>query len=134
MTHPLSQCQLGIFATCMNYKGKGNYNTDLILDITDDTDIRRLAAAADKVIEAHPCVKSRLVMTEEGEPAFEGHPDEEYHTPILEAENRDDVLRRAFRDYDLLHDRLFNVEIYKTPVGAYLFVGFHHIIYDGMSA
>ena len=134
MTHPLSQCQLGIFATCMNYKGKGNYNTDLILDITDDIDIRRLAAAADKVIEAHPCVKSRLVMTEEGEPAFEGHPDEEYHTPILEAENRDDVLRRAFRDYDLLHDRLFNVEIYKTPVGAYLFVGFHHIIYDGMSA
>ena len=35
--------------------------------------------------------------------------------------------------FDLLNDRLFRIRILKTQEAQYLFIDFHHIIFDGMS-
>ncbi|MBO6060429.1 MAG: hypothetical protein J6P67_09850, partial [Bacteroidaceae bacterium] len=133
MTHPLSQSLTGIYLTCMNTRGDVNYNMDFLYELTDDIDLPRLAAALDKVIETHPYVKSRLVVTDSGEMAFEDCSEEEFHTPILDAEDLAEVKERIGKDYDLMHDRLFRLEIYITRHGAYLYQGFHHIIFDGIS-
>ena len=133
MTHPLSQSQTGIYLTCMNTGGDVNYNMDFLYELTDDIDLQRLAAALDKVIETHPYVKSRLVVTDSGEAAFEDRSAEAFHTPIYDAEDLAEVRGRIGKDYDLMHDRLFRLEIYRTGHGAYLYQGFHHIIFDGIS-
>ncbi len=98
-----------------------------------DVDIERLAQALDKVIEAHPYVKSRLVTDENGEVVFEDHSEDEFHTSVFEIADIEDVRAHLGEDYDLMHDRLFRLEIYKTQNGNYLYVDFHHIVFDGMS-
>ena len=132
MTYPLSQTQMGIYVTCMNCK-EGRYNIDLLYTLDQDIDLQRLAVALDKVIEAHPYVKSRLVIDDNGNVGFEDHSSEPFHTKIIDAVNIDDYNDHIGSDYDLLHDSLFRLEIYRTGGGNYLYVDFHHIIFDGIS-
>lgn len=134
MKHPLSQTQLGIYITAQNSTEEGNYNIDSLFHLDDDIDLDRLAAALEQVIEAHPYVKSRIVLDDNGEPAFEDHSADAFHTPIIEVESLDQVRNHFGADYDLLHDQLFRLEIYKTAKeGNWLYVDFFHIVYDGMS-
>lgn len=133
MTYPLSQTQMGIYVTCMNTQEEGNYNIDILYKLDEDIDILRLAQALDKVIEAHPYVKSRLVTDANGEVVFEDHCADEFHTSVSDIEDIEDVRSHLGEDFDLLHDQLFRLEIYKTKNGNYLYVDFHHIIFDGMS-
>lgn len=131
--YPLTQTQMGIYVTCMNQQEEGNYNIDMLYKLDDDVDIERLVQALDKVIEAHPYVKSRLVTDEAGEVVFEDHSDEAFHTSVFEIADIEDVRTHLGEDFDLMHDQLFRIELYKTPKGNYLYVDFHHIIFDGMS-
>lgn len=85
------------------------------------------------MIEAHPYVKSRLVTDENGEVVFEDHSEDEFHTSVFEIADIEDVRAHLGEDYDLMHDQLFRLEIYKTQNGYYLYVDFHHIVFDGMS-
>ena len=133
MTSPLSQTQMGIYMTCMNQQEEGNYNIDMLYTLDAEVDTERLAGALDKVIEAHPYVKSRLVADENGEVRFEDHSDEEFHALVSEIGDIEEVRAHLGADFDLMQDRLFRLEIYKTPKGNYLYVDFHHIIFDGFS-
>ena len=117
MTYPLSQTQMGIYVTCMNCK-EGRYNIDLLYTLDQDIDLQRLAVALDKVIEAHPYVKSRLVIDDNGNVGFEDHSSEPFHTKIIDAVNIDDYNDHIGSDYDLLHDSLFRLEIYRTGGGC----------------
>ncbi len=133
MTYPLSQTQMGIYVTCMNTQEEGNYNIDMLYKLDGDVDTERLAKALDKVIEAHPYVKSRLVTGENGEVVFEDHSEDEFHASVFDINDIEDVRTHLGEDYDLMHDQLFRLEIYKTKKGNYLYVDFHHIVFDGMS-
>ncbi len=133
MTYPLSQSQIGIYVTCINSHDEGQYNFDMLYTLDDDTDLDRLAKALDKVIEAHPYVKARITTDENGEVCFEDHSSDPFHTSIIDAESIDDNKDHIGADFDLLHDPLFRLEIYRTKSGNYLYVDFHHIIFDGMS-
>lgn len=132
-TYPLSQSQIGIYVTCMNQQEEGNYNIDILYKLNEDVDIERLAKALDKVIEAHPYVKSRLVTNDDGEVVFEDHTADEFHTSITEIGDIEEVRAHLGADYDLMHDQLFRLEIYKTQKDNYLYVDFHHIVFDGFS-
>ena len=135
MNYPLLQTQMGIYATCMNAQEEGNYNIDMLYTLDDDVDINRLAQALDKVIEAHPYVKSRLTTDDAGEVVVEDHTADEFHTPVIEVNDIEDVRSHLGEDYDLMHDQLFRLEIYKAARTrkCYLYVDFHHIVFDGMS-
>lgn len=78
---------------------------------------------------------SRLasLRTRTGKCAFEDHSSDPFHTSIIDAESIDDYKDHIGADFDLLHDPLFRLEIYRTRSGNYLYVDFHHIIFDGMS-
>ena len=133
MTYPLSQSQLGIYLTCMNCTEEGNYNIDMLYRLDDGIDLERLRRALDAVIAAHPYVKSRLVESESGEPLFEDRRDEPFSTPVFEIGSIDEARPHFGADYNLLRDRLFRLEIYRTAEGNWLYADFHHIVFDGMS-
>ncbi len=132
-TFPLTQTQMGIYATCVNSQEEGNYNIDVLYSLTDDIDLNRLASAIDKVVECHPYLKSRLTTDSDCNVAINDCADEPYATPVIEADGLDSVSGSFGRDFDLLHDRLFRFEIYKTPTGNYFYCDVHHIIFDGLS-
>ncbi|MBQ0053181.1 MAG: amino acid adenylation domain-containing protein [Bacteroidales bacterium] len=132
-TYPLTQTQTGIYISSITAGKNGNYNLDMLYSLDKSVDLERLAQALNKVIEIHPYVKSRLVTNDGGEVMLEEHVDEVFCTPIIEINNIEDVRAHLGEDYDLLKDSLFRLEIYKTQKGNYLYVDFHHIIFDGMS-
>ena len=132
--YPLSQTQLGIYITCLNSSDEGNYNLDMLYRLDEGVDLARLSSALDAVIAAHPYVKSRIVSDAAGNPVFEERGDEPFSTPVIDVASIDEARPRFGEDYDLLHDRLFRIEIYRTAKeGNWLYVDFHHIVFDGMS-
>ena len=42
--------------------------------------------------------------------------------------------QKLIRPFDLLKESLFRIRILKTPEALYLFLDFHHIIFDGISS
>ena len=132
-TLPLSQTQLGIYFACVNRHEGGNYKINVLYKLTDDVDLQLLAKAVDKVVATHPHLKSRLVIDDSCNVAIMDCSDELYSTEIKEIDCIDDVRPSFATDYDLLKDRLFRFEIYKTRNGNYLYVDVHHIIFDGLS-
>ena len=133
MTYPLSQSQLSIFLACQGLnENDGNYQQASLYRLPDSVDIKRLAAAFEAVIQAHPYVLSRIVQ-EEGMPRIEDHSTDEWHPLVKEINSIDEVRPTFCRTMNLLKDPLFRIEIYKTPKGNYLYCDLHHIIFDGAS-
>ena len=134
MTYPLSQSQLSIYLACQGLDGQeGNYQQASLYRLPDTVDPDRLAVAFEAVIQAHPYALSRIVL-EEGMPRFEDHSEEEWHPLVQEVPSIDAVRSQFCRTMDLLKDRLFRIEIYRTKEGNYVYIDFHHILFDGASA
>ena len=133
--YPLSQTQLGIYVECMSQQGKALYNNALLYKLADDIDTDRLARACEAVVEAHPYIKTRLFVDEEGHPCQRRNDKEPYHQAVESMSEADFMklkpqLEQPFR---LLSDQLFRIRIIKTEESVYLFIDFHHIIFDGTS-
>ncbi len=130
---PLSQTQMGIYVLSVNQHEEGNYAIPTLYKLTDDVDLEKLAVAIDRVVECHPYLKSRITTDDDCNVAIADCSDEPYHTEIIEVNHIDDVSDSFVRDYDLMNDRLFRFEIYKTIDGNYFYCDVHHIIFDGLS-
>ena len=134
MTYPLSQSQLSIYLACQGLdENGGNYQQASLYHLPDSVDIDRLAHAFEAVIRAHPYALSRIVL-EEGMPRIEDHSADEWHPLIREVASIDDVRPGFRRTMDLLKDPLFRIEIYRTRKGNFVYIDFHHIIFDGATA
>lgn len=138
---PLSQSQLGIFYACQNLGDKdgsaadaavGNYQVPLLYTLPPALDLLQLKAALERVVQGHPYILSSIVL----------HDDTLMMQPqaftddvvtIRDVKSLDEVRPTFCRAMDLLHDRLFRMEIYRTPDGNYLYIDFHHILMDGTS-
>ncbi len=133
--YPLSQTQLGIYVECMSQQGNTLYNNAILFRLADDIDTNRLAHACEAVVEAHPYVKTRLFVDEEGHPRQCRNDEEPYYQQveiISEAEFMK-LKSQLEQPFHLLNDQLFRIRILKTTGSVYLFVDFHHIIFDGTS-
>ena len=133
--YSLSQTQLGIYVECMSQQGNTLYNNAILFRLSDDIDTNRLAHACEAVVEAHPYVKTRLFVDEEGHPRQCRNDEEPYHQQveiISEAEFMK-LKSQLEQPFHLLNDQLFRIRILKTTGSVYLFVDFHHIIFDGTS-
>ena len=147
----LSQSQLGIFYACQDLgEHDGNYQVPALWKLPGSIDVDRLKMALEQVVGNHPYILSRIEIEEskgssngvEGE--FKGSSsgvevgfkecsmDEcDAVVVVRELQSIDDVRSTFCRTMDLLHDRLFRMEIYKTPDGNWLYLDFHHILIDG---
>ena len=133
--YPLSQTQLGIYVECMSQQGKALYNNAMLFKLADNIDTDRLARAFEAVVQAHPYIKTRLYVDEEGHPHQRRNDEELYHQSI-EHVNETDFAKlkpQLEQPFQLLSDQLFRIRIIKTDENVYLFIDFHHIIFDGTS-
>ncbi len=133
--YPLSQTQLGIYVECMPHQGKTLYNNAMLFKLTDDIDTNRLARACEAVVEAHPYIKTRLFVDEEGHPRQCRNDEEPYHQPVESLSETEfmELKPQLEQPFLLLSDQLFRIRILKTSGSVYLFIDFHHIIFDGTS-
>lgn len=131
---PLSRTQSGIFAECMASQGKALYNIPQLFKLDKSIDPARLAKALEKVIEAHPFVKLRIREDADGNPMMVPQ-DDAYRQTIekLSQEAFDRLVPELIQPFRLTEDPLFRIRIFETEACHYLFMDFHHIIYDGTS-
>ena len=133
--YPLSQTQLGIYIECMSRQGEVAYNNGMLFQLKPTIDIDRLSKACEAVVEAHPFIKTRLFIDSQGDPRLLRNDNESYHQSIesLSQLEFDKLKLELIHPFDLLNDRLFRIRILKTQEAQYLFIDFHHIIFDGIS-
>ena len=133
--YPLSQTQLGIYAECMSRQGEVAYNNGMLFQLKPTVDIYRLSKACEVVVEAHPYINTKLLIDSQGNPRQLRDATESYHQSVetLTQKEFDDLKSELIRPFDLLNDRLYRIRLLKTPNAQYLFMDFHHIIFDGTS-
>ena len=133
--YPLSHTQLGIYVECMSQQEETLYNNAILFKLADDIDTNRLAHACEAVVEAHPYIKTRLFVDEEGHPRQRRNDEEPYHQQVESMSEADFIKLKPLLEqpFYLLNDQLFRIRILKTASNVYLFIDFHHIIFDGTS-
>ena len=127
--YPLTNTQEGIFIECTANMGSTIYNIPYLLKLDKKVDLDKLAEAIDSTVAAHPYLKTRLFMSDEGEVLQKRDDALTYKTQIINGMNRETLVR----PYMLFNEQLFRFEIYRTCDGNYLFLDIHHIVADGTS-
>ena len=127
--YPLTNTQEGIFIECTANMGSTIYNIPYLLKLDKKVDLDKLAEAIDSTVAAHPYLKTRLFMSDEGEVLQKRNDAFTYKTQIINGMNRETLVR----PYMLFNEQLFRFEIHRTCDGNYLFLDIHHIVTDGTS-
>ena len=133
--YPLSQTQLGIYVESISRHGEVAYNNGMLFQLNPAIDAEQLSKACETVVEAHPYIKTRLFVDSHGNPRQLRNDAEPYHQSVetLTQQKFEKLKLELIHPFDLLNDRLFRIRILKTQEAQYLFIDFHHIIFDGMS-
>ena len=133
MTSPLSQAQLSIFLACQGQDAQsGNYQIPFLYRLPKETDLRKLCRALEAFVAAHPYILSRLVE-EDGIPRMQAAGEKHWEVTVTETDSIEKYRVGFGRPMDLYKEPLFRLELYKTPDGNYLYMDFHHILFDGAS-
>ena len=135
--HLLMQAQLGVFLECEKHEGEAIYNNPLLFKLSDDMDMDSLEKAVEEAMHAHPGLFSAVVANEDG--AFAMQYQERYAEQKICVREKmtDEELERSkasfVMPFDLMGERLFRVRLIETGSSKYLFMDFHHLIFDGSS-
>ena len=134
--YPLSQTQLGIYVECMLRQGEVAYNNGMLFQLNTNIDVDQFSKACEAVVEAHSYIKTRLFIDSLGNPRQLRNDAEPYHQSVekLTQQEFEKLKQKLIRPFDLLKESLFRIRILKTPEALYLFLDFHHIIFDGISS
>ncbi len=128
--YPLSQTQKGILVESLAHPETTIYHLPSLFHLSPKVDIPRLKSAVEAAISAHPYLKARLFVTDDG--TYRVRRDDE--APVtVEINNVDKLPDKLVTPFDFTGGFLFRTEIYVTGTGSYLFLDFHHIIFDGTS-
>ncbi len=133
MDYVLLQNQLGIFAAEQLAQDGSDYNLETVFLLNEKVDIERLRKAVDAAVAAHPYIKCRLCHTIAQDVRIEEHAEDSFKTVISESNDIEKVRKHLNRRFDFFNERLFRIEICKTPNGNYLCLNFSHLIFDGWS-
>lgn len=131
---PLTETQTGIYIESMGRKGEVVYNIPLLLRLNQDIDTEKLARSIEKLVELHPFLKTRIVEDEKGNPLLT--PTDYVYSQNVENLREDDfnsLIPELIQPFDLHNDQLFRIKIIQTEKAPYMFLDFHHVIFDGGS-
>ncbi len=134
---PLTQSQLGIYLECEKREGEAVYNNPMLFSLPSDTDLQLLAAATEKMVRSHPGLFAGIASDEHGKPVMQ------YKSAYAEQEIciREHMTGKEFGEkkgslvqpFDIKNDRLFRIRLIETEKEKYLFMDFHHLVFDGTS-
>ncbi|MBQ5970400.1 MAG: amino acid adenylation domain-containing protein [Clostridia bacterium] len=131
--YPLAQTQLGIYSACKIDPENDAYELPFLFKLSRNTDAARLCAALEQTIAAHDTVNCRIA------------PDRQ-HTAVMiptardfraavsdvtEAQLKAELAARPKIDFE--NGPLYDARVYRTEDAIYLYINFHHIIFDGTS-
>ncbi|MBQ6006563.1 MAG: amino acid adenylation domain-containing protein [Selenomonadaceae bacterium] len=130
--YPLSRTQQDIFVEYDAAPNDTTFNLPILLPLDSSIDINRLQRAIIAAIDAHPVLKTTIFFNEQGEVRARRQDDlpAEVSIKIVEKLPAPAELVRPFK---LTEEPLYRAEIFSTPDKNYLFLDFHHIVYDGSS-
>ena len=132
---PLSYAQTGVYFDCLKNPASTIYNIPYLLFYPQGTDTQRLADAVKCVIDAHPELSVHFAT--EGDAIIQTTDDSvPVRVPItLMSEEELKKYKNEFvRPFNLQKAPLYRAEVVQTPVGAYLLLDVHHLVFDGGSA
>lgn len=133
--YSLTKNQEGIFVECIANPGSTLYNIPILLEISSSIDEKKLAQAAAAAVNAHPYIKTRLFMNEEGDIRQRRCNDEKFtadDVEVIKADNLKEVQSLLVKPFELMGGSLFEIKIISANK-KYLFIQTHHIISDGTS-
>lgn len=133
--YPITENQRGVLIDWELNREALQYNVPQMIRIKPDTSIERLKAALAATVAAHPALSARFVSRNGDimQQRLDGNAPviEEItfkHTPTA-AE-----LQALLKPFDLYAEPLYRFAIVNCPDSKWLFMDFHHIIFDGVSA
>ena len=132
--YPLTENQRGLYIDWEMHRETTQYNLPSVTKM-HDTEAETLRDALVKVVNAHPYLKTHLAM-KDGDVVQLRLDDDEAVVDLIELKEEPtvDFFRSRVRPFDLFRDRLYRMEVYKTPTAVWYFQDIHHIIFDGGSA
>ena len=130
--YPITENQNGIFVECMAKPDSTMYNIPVLIKLSDNVELPRLAEAVKAALSAHPYVKTTLFTDEKGDVRARRRDEAAVNVPLIECATLPDKTELV-KPFTLLDGELFRVAIYKTNNGNALFMDFHHILCDGTS-
>ncbi len=135
--YPITENQRGVLLDWELNRDTTQYNVPEV-HVLKDTNAEKLRDALEKVVNAHPYLKTRFVQ-HEGD-VMQIRRDEEPVEILMETlPSAPDTafFQSRVRPFDLYNDTLYRLEIYTTDSESgdvYLFMDIHHSIYDGASS
>lgn len=132
--YPLTENQRGVYIDWEMNRGTTQYNIPEVYRL-DTLDAQRLADALRQAVDAHSYLKARLAR-QEGEVVQQRHDEEEavVTQTTIEQEPDNSWFQQKVQPFDLFNDRLYRIEVIRTPAHVYLFCDIHHIVFDGLSS
>ena len=130
--YPITRTQNGIFVACVASPGTTMYNIPFLISLGDGVDTARLKKAVNTAFAVHPYLHTTLFLNDKGDIRAKRNNDT-VTVGIVDCDKLP-AQEELVRPYQLLGDRLCRAVIYQTKAGNYLFLDFHHIIFDGVSA
>ena len=130
--YPLSRTQQDIFVEYDAAPNDTTYNLPILLPLDSSIDITRLQRAIIAAIDAHPYLKTKLFFNDSGEIRARRQDDLPAEVSIKTVEKLP-APAELVRPFKLTEEPLYRAEIFSTPEKNYLFLDFHHIVYDGSS-
>lgn len=133
--YPLSKTQMGIYVESMLHQGETIYNNSVLYRLGTNVDVNRLSCVINSFIDAHPFLKMRLYVDEKGNPRQARNDSLSYVQQIETVSERqfEKIKLQLVKPFNLFNEQLFRIRIIVTPSSSYLFMDFHHIIFDGYS-
>ncbi|MBR3141312.1 MAG: amino acid adenylation domain-containing protein, partial [Methanobrevibacter sp.] len=133
---PLTDNQIGIYYECIQSAGEIKYTIPTTVRLSSDIDADKLKEAVIKAVDAHPYLKTRIVINDEGELKQKRCDDvaiDEIEIVEMDSISDEYIIENDVKAFNFDGEQLFRVKIYKTPEEIVLFTDFHHIITDGVS-
>ncbi|MGN1467967.1 MAG: amino acid adenylation domain-containing protein [Ruminococcus sp.] len=111
---------------------KSGYNIPCLYKLGKNVDLNKLKSAVECTINAHPYIKTKLFLNENGDIRAKRNDEEK---PIVKITQCAELAEpeKLVVPFGILDSSLYRAEIYKTLSGNYLFLDLHHIIADGTS-
>ncbi|MBR3014875.1 MAG: amino acid adenylation domain-containing protein [Bacteroidaceae bacterium] len=131
--YPLLQSQQGIYAECMQFPDSAVYDNPFLFKIGADIDLQRLKEAIQKAVKVHPYVNCRVKAGEDGVPVQYVVEDAEPEISITEVADIEAVKYHLRKPFRLDGSPLTRFVLIAAANSKYMFMQFHHIIWDGGS-
>ncbi|MDE6447545.1 MAG: AMP-binding protein, partial [Muribaculaceae bacterium] len=133
--YPITENQRGILIDWERNRDALQYNVAQAIRILPDADLGRLREAIATAVKAHPALGSRFI-NRNGDIMQERRPVQEVLIEEITLDHTPDVkdMQALMRPFDLFGEPLYRFAIVRHADEAWLFMDFHHIVFDGVSA